>query len=92
MKTVKHTASDLFADLKSTESQQFLKHLLSPLERAALKNNYRPFTYIVDGARIFVNLIACKNLLKITRHKLCFFTGLLEEEILQAKKRLHQAS
>jgi len=58
-----------FTFLKSKQATQTLRYILSPLEQAALRHNYQPFTYKLDGVRIYISSGLCKSLVNITTQK-----------------------
>lgn len=59
------------ASLKTAQSRKILKHVLSPLEEAAFKNAYQPFTYTLEkGISVYVTHYTCKHILNKTREKL----------------------
>lgn len=62
--------SDL-ASLKKAQSSKLLKHVLSPLEEAAFKHGFQPFTYNIEkGVSIYVTHFTCRQLLSKTKEKL----------------------
>lgn len=59
------------ASVKAAQSRKILKHVLSPLEEAAFKNGFQPFTYTVEkGVSIYVTHFSCRQLLSKTKEKL----------------------
>lgn len=59
------------ASVKAAQSRKILKHVLSPLEEAAFKNGFQPFTYNVEkGVSIYVTHFTCRQLLSKTKEKL----------------------
>lgn len=59
------------ASVKAAQSRKILKHVLSPLEEAAFKNGFQPFTYTVEkGVSIYVSHFSCRQLLSKTKEKL----------------------
>ncbi len=62
------------------KSQEILKHILSPLEQAALTNNYRPFIYKHYGAPLYISQHSCKLLIEITCQKATLLCKIIEQE------------
>ncbi len=59
------------ASLKTAQARKLLKHVLSPLEEAAFKKSYQPFTYTIEkGVSIYVTHFTCRQLLSKTKEKL----------------------
>jgi hypothetical protein len=79
-KTVKQPANDFFIGYTNKHSQAILKHLLSPLELAALKRRYKAFQYTMNGASVSITVETCKQLLFFTRNKINFFSEVLQRE------------
>ena len=77
---VKQTKGNALIILEDKKAQQSLKHILSPIERAALRHNYQSFSYKFEGAFIYISGIACKQLLDITKVKVSFLTNRIELE------------
>lgn len=48
--------------LRTKRSKQILFHIISPLEQAAMRHNYQPFVYKLDGARIYISARVCHHL------------------------------
>ncbi len=85
----KTTKPDFLLELKNKPAQEILPHILSPIELAAIRKNYRPFKYRLNGFSIYVTDIACKQLLSITRYKVGFFTGVMYRETLTHNNSFH---
>src|SRR5829696_3986346 len=58
-------------------AQKTLKHILSPIERAALKNNFQSFTYRLDRITVHVNPLDCTRLMTQTFVKVEWFSDLV---------------
>lgn len=63
------TAKANLAVLRTKRSKETLKHFLSPLEQAALRHAYRPFTYTINGSRVYISRSMCKHLLHLSTQK-----------------------
>ena len=63
------TAKASLAVLRTKQSKEILKHFLSPLEQAALRHAYRPFTYNINGARVYISRSVCRHLLHLSTKK-----------------------
>ncbi len=57
------------AVLITKRSKAILKHILSPLEQTAMRRNYEPFTFNLDGVRVYISSNTCKHLVTITTQK-----------------------
>lgn len=55
--------------LKQAKTQRILKHLLSPLEQAAMRHKYQPFVYNLNGARIYISARVCRQLLHVASQR-----------------------
>ena len=82
---VKQTKSNALTILDDRKSQQYLKHILSPLEQAALRHNYKPFSYKFEGASIYISGFACKHLLDISKTKISFLSHRIDLEDKSSK-------
>lgn len=65
----KQTVKPDLAVLRTKGSKEILKHLLSPLEQAAMRHAYRPFIYNINGARVYISRSVCKHLLHLSNQK-----------------------
>lgn len=73
------------ADLSFIQTQPVLKtlqHLLSPLEQAALRHHYRPFTYYVNGAGVYISGALCQRLAKLVTQKQELLSHAIQKESL----------
>jgi hypothetical protein len=77
MKTKQNVISK--ADLLkfSNANKTVLKHILSPLELCAWDNEYKPFTYKLDGVPINVSALDSMKFLDISKAKFDTFTLIL---------------
>ncbi len=66
--------------IQSDASQALLKHILSPMEKAALRRGFQPFYYNLNGIKIYVNGHSSRRLLFIVKHKVCLLTFTVEKE------------
>lgn len=82
---VKQTKGNALIILEDKKSQQSLKHILSPLESAALRHNYQPFSYKFEGAFIYISGFACKQLLDFSKIKISFLSNRIDLEIKSRK-------
>lgn len=55
--------------IKPAQSAQTLQHILSPLEQAALQHRYKPFTYTINGASVYISGAQCRHLAKLVTQK-----------------------
>jgi len=79
-KTLTTSKDDNFYSEISKKDRQYLKYILSPLELAALRHNYKPFNYKFVGEFIYISGFACKQLLDITKTQVSFFTNRVQRE------------
>ena len=73
------------ADLPFTKPKpalQTLQHILSPLEQAALLHHNKPFTYIVDGASVYISGALSQHLAKLVTQKQELLTHTIHKENL----------
>lgn len=68
------------AELKTVHTTRYLKYILSPLEQAALRHNYKPFNYKIEGVFVYISGFACRELLDFTKTQVTFFTSRMERE------------
>ena len=68
METNQRLKHDL-AVLRTKRSKAILKHILSPLEQTAMRHSYQPFTFNLDGVRVYISGNTCKHLVNITTQK-----------------------
>jgi len=62
-----------------------LKHILSPLEQAALQHQYKPFVYNYEGISIYISRRSCKQFMDYATDKITFLTSLIELERLSVE-------
>lgn len=75
---------------KQRELHESLRHILSPLEQAVLKENYKPFVYNYNGIGLYISRKAAGQLMDYARHKIEFVTTLVERERLSTGIPLKQ--
>lgn len=80
MKKLDQRSKAALATLK--KSQEVLKHILSPLEQAALTSNYRPFIYKDYGVSLYISQHSCKLLIESTTQKATLLCKIIEQESL----------
>ncbi|MCD6068893.1 MAG: hypothetical protein K0S33_3719 [Bacteroidetes bacterium] len=51
------------AAIERAKSNKLFTHLLSPLEEAAVLNNYNPFFYKINEVELYISRYDCKSLL-----------------------------
>jgi hypothetical protein len=79
-KTLSKSKEDNFYSEICKKDRQYLKHILSPLELAALRHNYKPFNYRIEGVFVYISGFACRQLLDFTKTQVTFFTNRMERE------------
>jgi len=79
-KTLNTSKEDNFYSEISKKDRQYLKHILSPLEFAALRNSYKPFNYKIEDVFVYISGFACRQLLDFTKTQVTFFTNQMERE------------
>ena len=57
------------AVLRTKRSKAILKHILSSLEQTAMRHSYQPFTFNLDGVRVYISSNTCRHLITITTQK-----------------------
>src|SRR4051812_35540593 len=82
METTDQTYRPDLALLRTKRSKQVLKHILSPLEEAAMRRNYQPFTYNLDGARAYISASMCRHLVRATTQKVELLRLAIEKDEL----------
>jgi len=78
--TLNQNNADNFYSEISKKDRQYLKHILSPLELATLRHNYKPFNYKIEGVSVYISGFACRQLLQFTKTQVTFFTNRMERE------------
>ncbi len=73
-------SKDELALLRSQKAHKALQHILSPLELAAIKSLYQPFTYTYNRTTLYVNESDCKHLAWITRQKINLINGIIYKD------------
>jgi hypothetical protein len=81
MKTNQSIKYDLSL-LRTKGSKAILKHILSPLEQAAMRHSYQPFNYNLDGTPIYISSGICKRLVNITTKKTELMSHAIRKESL----------
>jgi|GEM_PF-6760859 len=79
-KTLTKSKNDNFYSEISKKDRQHLKPILSPLELAALRHNYKPFNYKIEGVFVYISGFACRQLMDFTKTQVTFFTNRMERE------------
>lgn len=79
-KTLTKGKDDNFYSEISRKDRQYLKHIISPLELAALRHSYQPFNYKIEGVFIYISGFACRKLMEFTKTQLTFFTNRMDRE------------
>lgn len=81
------------AAVNSKASQALLRHILSPLERAALRHRFRPFRYNLNGLKIYISGAHGRKLLYDIMHKIEHLTLIVttEQDSIQIPFRLREA-
>jgi hypothetical protein len=79
-KTLTESKDDNFYSEISRKDRQYLKHILSPLELAALRHSYKPFNYKIESVFVYISGFACRQLLDFTKTQVTFFTNRMERE------------
>lgn len=54
---------DALAAVNSKSTQAILRHVLSPVEQAALRHSFQPFRYTLNGAKIYISAANSRQLL-----------------------------
>lgn len=67
------------AALRSKTTQTLLRHVISPLERAALKNSFRPFIYQLTDVKLFISAAKCRRLLESIDEKSSLLDVIINE-------------
>lgn len=70
---------NFFSTLRK-EEELCIKHCFSPLELAALRHNFQPFTYKIIRSPLYISRHACKQLLVNVKNNLSFLTNQLQKE------------
>ena len=70
---------DFYSEI-SRRDRQYLKYILSPLELTALRHNYKPFEYKIEGVFVYISGFACRQLMDFTKTQVTFFTNRMERE------------
>lgn len=79
--------------LTDAQLNDFLKHMLSPLEAAAVNYNFEPFTYNQGGKGIRVDNVACDSLLTHVMTKLQLYDGMVnppKDPVEQHKREIRK--
>jgi hypothetical protein len=71
---------DALAAVNSKSTQAILRHVLSPLEQAALRHSFRPFRYNLKGAKIYISGGNSRQLLHGIMHKIEQLTFIITKE------------
>jgi hypothetical protein len=82
MKTNEKQQDDSLYNALQDDKHQLLVHLLSPLEREAIKQKYSAFEYQLNNTKIQINVPACKQLRELSIIKIALFSKLLNENSL----------
>jgi hypothetical protein len=70
------------ASIKKGKLREDLKHILNPLEQAALQHHYKPFVYNYEGIQLYISRRSCMQLMDYATDKITFLTNLIEQERL----------
>lgn len=77
---VDQAEKDALATIHSEPAQKLLRHVLSPLEKAALRRGFQPFRYNLDGVKLCINHYQCRQLLFTIKDKLAFINFIVKKE------------
>lgn len=89
-KQTQQAEKDALAAINSKASQALLRHVLSPLERAALRHRFRLFRYNLNGLKIYISGAHSRKLLYDIMHKIEHLTLIVttEQDSIQIPFRL----
>ncbi|MCW3070308.1 MAG: hypothetical protein JWO44_198 [Bacteroidetes bacterium] len=82
METNDQQQADSLFEAMQNDKHQLLVHLLSPIEREAIRQKYNAFEYSLNNTKIQISHQACKQLRQITVIKIGVFTKLLNDSAL----------
>lgn len=71
--------------LLDADTEQLLKHLVSPIETAAMKHHYQPFIYDLNGVKVVVPDIACKFFIQLYYEKANLLAAIISENRRKVK-------
>ncbi|MCW3085095.1 MAG: hypothetical protein JWP12_2461 [Bacteroidetes bacterium] len=77
----KQQADSLFEAMQN-DKHQLLAHLLSPIEREAIRQRYTAFEYSLNNTKIQISHQTSKQLRQLTVIKISLFTKILNESAL----------
>jgi DNA-directed RNA polymerase alpha subunit len=81
MENESNQTDGLFEALQN-DKHKLLAHLLSRIEREAIRQKYSSFEYLLNNTKIQISTQACKQLRQITIIKIGLFTKLLNDSAL----------
>lgn len=90
MKTQTNPAEkDALAAVNSESAQAILRHVLSPIERAAFRRSFQPFRYNLNGVKIYISGANCSRLLHLLNTKISIINSVVDKERLSLDIPLH---
>ncbi len=60
---------DLYSQLRK-EERRLMQYILSPLELAAMRHDYQPFSYKIEGRFVYFSGYACKKLAESSKERI----------------------
>jgi len=80
---------DALAAVRSESAQALLRHVLSPIEKAAFRRSFQPFRYNLNGAKIYISGRNSRHLLHLLNSKLRFINSIVDKERQSIEIPLH---
>lgn len=77
------------AAIHSESAQAILRHVLSPIEKTALRHSFQPFRYNLNGVKIYINGYNSRRLLYSIKDKLDQLNFILTKEQKSVNIPLH---
>ncbi|MGZ4061407.1 MAG: hypothetical protein ACXVP0_00480 [Bacteroidia bacterium] len=86
---VEQAEKDALAAIHSEPAQALLRHVLSPIEKAALRRGFQPFRYNLNGVKVYINGYNSRRLLYRIKDKLDQLNFIVNKERNSANIPLH---